>query len=80
MLQASYPTGLEGPRGLDLKFPEAVNNAVNCLSTLPSLYLADRCGRRCLLIWGAKVGPLGLCDASLVCCRVVQAKEQSKPK
>lgn len=32
---------------------QAVNNAVNCLSTLPALYLADRCGRRGLLIWGA---------------------------
>ncbi|CAE7234353.1 ywtG [Symbiodinium natans] len=48
-----------GPRifrtlGLQENTFQAVNNAVNCLSTLPSLYLADRCGRRCLLIWGAK--------------------------
>eukprot|EP00434_Breviolum_minutum_P026279 symbB.v1.2.023226.t1/scaffold2109.1/size89064/3 len=37
---------------LENKF-QALNNAVNCLATLPALCLADRCGRRCLLISGA---------------------------
>lgn len=45
---------------------QAMNNAVNCLATLPALCLADRCGRRCLLIWGAVGMTISCCIMALV--------------
>lgn len=49
-----------GSLGLSPNKFQTINNAVNCVSTLPALYLADRAGRRSLLI----VGALGM---SLAC-------------
>ncbi|CAL1145982.1 unnamed protein product, partial [Cladocopium goreaui] len=45
---------------------QAMNNAVNCLATLPALCLADRCGRRCLLIWGAVGMTISCCIMAVV--------------
>eukprot|EP00931_Biecheleriopsis_adriatica_P018561 TRINITY_DN12971_c0_g1_i1.p1 TRINITY_DN12971_c0_g1~~TRINITY_DN12971_c0_g1_i1.p1 ORF type:complete len:519 (-),score=95.48 TRINITY_DN12971_c0_g1_i1:67-1623(-) len=56
-----------GPRlfrslGLSENKFQALNNAVNCAATLPALYLADKCGRRSLLISSA----LGMSTACFV--------------
>merc|ERR1719321_308760 len=39
--------------GLRMNVFQTVTNAVNFLSTFPAIYLADRCGRRMLLMLGA---------------------------
>ncbi len=56
-----------GPRifgsvGLDANTFQTINNAVNMVFTLPALYLADRAGRRTLLVYGA-VGEMMACGA-----------------
>ena len=60
---------------------QAFNNAVNCLATFPALFLADRCGRRSLLIWGANgmllscctMGALGIAGESEATAKVTVA-------
>ncbi|CAJ1384442.1 unnamed protein product [Effrenium voratum] len=51
---------------LDENRLQALNNGVNCISTLPALFLADRCGRRSLLIWGASGMILACCTMGVL--------------
>eukprot|EP00438_Fugacium_kawagutii_P024270 Skav206664 [mRNA] locus=scaffold56:78473:79186:+ [translate_table: standard] len=45
---------------------QALNNLVNCVATLPALFLADRCGRRCLLICSASGMLISCCVMAVV--------------